>query len=218
MVSSPRSALTPLQLETLHAFFAREQAFFLTGGAALAGFYLGHRTTDDLDLFTVDDAAFARGRSVLADVATAIGGTFEVRQDTPRFMRSVIARGDAAVIVDLVRDQVAQVHATKPVIDGVRVDPPDEILVNKLAALVGRAEERDLVDLLCLEKSGLRVEDALPDALVKDGGCTPATLAWLLSEIEIPDGLVLPAAIESAELRTYVADLIVRLRRAALPA
>ncbi len=44
MVSSPlgsRSKLTPLQEELLEAFFAREQRFFLTGGAALAGFYFG---------------------------------------------------------------------------------------------------------------------------------------------------------------------------------
>jgi len=217
MASSLVSTLTPLQVETLHAFFEREAAFFLTGGAALAGFYLAHRATDDLDLFTVDDEAFRRGRSILADVATAVGGTVEIRQDTPRFVRSVITRNDTAVIVDLVRDQIAQVHPIKPVIDGIRVDPPDEILVNKLAAMVGRAEERDLVDVMCLEKSGLRVEDALPAALMKDGGCTPATLAWLLSEIVIPDGIVLPAATSAAELREYVASLIVRLRRAALP-
>ncbi|MEO8553876.1 MAG: hypothetical protein ABI678_28075 [Kofleriaceae bacterium] len=40
----------------------------------------------------------------------------------------------------------------------------DEILVNKLAALVSRAEERDLVDVMCLEQTGLRVEDLLPAA------------------------------------------------------
>jgi hypothetical protein len=53
MDSSPRSSLTPLQRDLLDAFFARERRFFLTGGAALAGFYFGHRTTDDLDFFTL---------------------------------------------------------------------------------------------------------------------------------------------------------------------
>jgi hypothetical protein len=70
---------------------------------------------------------------------------------------------------------------------------------------------------MCLERAGLRVEDALPNALRKDGGCTPATLAWLLSELAIPDGIMLPAGISAAELREYVSTLIVRLRRAALP-
>jgi hypothetical protein len=40
--SSAPSRLTPLQVDLLQAFFAREQRFVLTGGAALAGFYFGH--------------------------------------------------------------------------------------------------------------------------------------------------------------------------------
>jgi hypothetical protein len=47
MDSSAPSKLTALQREVLDAFFQRERGFFLTGGAALAGFHLGHRTTDD---------------------------------------------------------------------------------------------------------------------------------------------------------------------------
>lgn len=74
MASSVPSKLTALQRDVLDAFFQRERGFFLTGGAALAGFHLGHRTTDDLDLFTSQGAAFERGRFVLTDVAAALGG------------------------------------------------------------------------------------------------------------------------------------------------
>lgn len=65
--------------------------------------------------------------------------------------------------------------------------------------------------------AGLRVEDALPLALQKDGGCTPATLAWLLSEIEIPDNTPLPAGVTPAELRQWLHGLVVRLRQLAFP-
>ena len=105
----------------------------------------------------------------------------------------------------------------KPVVDGVAVDPPDEILANTLTAIVGRAEERDLIDVLSLERAGYRVEDALSAALHKDGGCTPGTLAWLLSEIEIPEDARLTAGITARELREWVAELVTRCRRAALP-
>lgn len=44
--------LSPLQRDLLEAFFRHESRFRLTGGAALAGYYLGHRETADLDLFT----------------------------------------------------------------------------------------------------------------------------------------------------------------------
>ncbi|HWU91351.1 MAG TPA: hypothetical protein VN253_28990 [Kofleriaceae bacterium] len=84
MASFAHSKLTALQGQVLDAFFRRERGFFLTGGAALAGFHLGHRTTDDLDLFTRHDAAFERGRFVLADVAAALGGELQVRQDAGR--------------------------------------------------------------------------------------------------------------------------------------
>jgi len=80
-VASSTSTLTAFQREIVDAFFQRERGYVLTGGAALAGFHLGHRTTDDLDLFTRDAQAFERGRFVLADIATSIGGTLEVRQD-----------------------------------------------------------------------------------------------------------------------------------------
>jgi len=45
------SRLTAFQLELLDAFFRKTQDFYLTSGAALAGFHLGHRETHDLDLF-----------------------------------------------------------------------------------------------------------------------------------------------------------------------
>jgi hypothetical protein len=218
MASSPPSTLSSLQLAVLRGFFERERGFYLTGGGALGGFHLGHRPTDDLDLFTGDDLAFERGRFVLADVAASLGATVEVRQDAPGFKRFFLARDGDGLVVDLVKDASPQLHADKPERDGIRLDPPDEILANKLTALVGRAEERDLVDVLFLERAGLSVEAALPAALAKDGGCTPATLAWLLSEIEIPDGVALPGGVTVVELRRFVAELVVRLRRAALPA
>jgi hypothetical protein len=217
MASSARSKLTALQRDVLDAFFQRERGFFLTGGAALAGFHLGHRTTDDLDLFTLEPAAFERGRFVLAEVASATGCQLETRQDAPGFKRVIFTRGDEGLVVDLVKDVSPQLHADKLDRDNILLDPADEILANKLAALVGRAEERDLVDVMFLERAGHSVDAALPAALAKDGGCTPATLAWLLSEITIPDGVVLPAAVSASELREYVSALIERLLALAAP-
>jgi hypothetical protein len=217
MASSPDNPLTPLQREVLRGFFAREHDFYLTGGAALAGYHLGHRTTDDLDLFTPDAAAFERGRFVLESVAVGLGASFEVRQDAPLFRRFVLTRSDGGLVVDLVCDRLSGPSVDRPDHDGVRVDPPEVILANKLTTIIGRAEERDLIDLLFLERAGFRIEQGLEAALAKDGGCTPATLAWILSEIAVPDGVTLPAGVDAATLRAFIADLITRLRRAALP-
>jgi hypothetical protein len=67
---------------------------------------------------------------------------------------------------------------------------------------------------MLLERAGYSIEAALPAAL---GGCTPATLAWLLSEVKVPDGIELPAGVPPAELRTYLAELIRRLLVLAAP-
>lgn len=217
MASSPASKLTAFQREVLDAFFQRERGFFLTGRAALAGFHLGHRMTDDLDLFTLQQAAFERSRFVLADVAAAIGAQLDIRQDAPGFKRVVLSRGEDGLVVDLVKDVSAQLHPDKLERDHIVVDPADEILANKLTAIVGRAEKRDLIDVMLLERAGYSIEAALPAALAKDGGCTPATLAWLLSEVKIPDGIELPAGVPPAELRAYLAELIRRLLVLAAP-
>ncbi len=157
----------------------------------------------------MDGAAFERGRRVLPAVAEALGGRLEIRQDTPEFRRYALSRGDETLVVDLVRERVAQLHADKQDFDGVAVDPLEEILANKLTALVGRQEERDLVDVYFLEQRGLAVEDALDGALAKDGGCTPA--------FNITDDAPLPGAMPAPVLRDYVGSLVKRLRRRALP-
>ncbi|MEO8846683.1 MAG: nucleotidyl transferase AbiEii/AbiGii toxin family protein [Kofleriaceae bacterium] len=215
--ASCASSLTAFQREVVEAFFQRERGYVLTGGGALAGFHLGHRTTDDLDLFTRDDQAFERGRFVLADIARAIGGTIEVRQDAPGFKRVVLRRRDDGLVIDLVKDPAA---ATSPPVEfgQIVVDSTAEIMANKLTAIVGRAEERDLIDVMFLERAGISVESALPAGLTKDGGCTPATLAWLLSEVSIPDEITLPAGVAPAELRAYIKGLVDRLMLLAVPA
>jgi len=217
MGSSPRSALTPIQTELLEALFAREDGFFLSGGAALAGYHLGHRATDDLDLFTPDREAFERGRFALRDAAASIGAGLEVRQEAPGFLRLVASRGEEAVVVDLVLDPVPQRVAEKPIVGGIRVDPPEEIVANKLAALAGRAETRDLVDLLFLERAGYGIEEALDAALAKDGGATPAAISWALSELHLPEGVTLPAGVPASELRAFRDALVRRLRSSAYP-
>ena len=213
--SSP-SRLKPLQRAVLAAFFEREGRFFLTGGGALAGFHLGHRETNDLDFFTTDDA-LEDGEAALGDAAAALGASLERVRTAPDFRRRVVRRAGESVVVDLVRDRVPQVRPEKPILDGVRVDPPEEIFANKLCTLLSRSEPRDLVDVRALEGLGLDLDAALAGASLKDGGLTPGQLAWVLSEITIGDDARVPGNVGVPELRAYLADLIARLSKRAFP-
>ncbi|MEE8522614.1 MAG: nucleotidyl transferase AbiEii/AbiGii toxin family protein [Thermoanaerobaculia bacterium] len=217
-MASSQPKLTDFQRRVLEAFFEREKGFFLTGGGALAGFHLQHRTTEDLDFFTAEEAAFERGPHVLADVAAALGASIVVRQQTTGFHRYFVSRGDEAVVVDLVHDRVPQLHIEKENRDGISIDLPEEILANKLTTIASRSEIRDLVDVMMLERAGYSLDEALKGALEKDGGCTPATLAWVLSQVEISAHAKLPGGVSGAEMSEYVEDLVRRFRRAAAPA
>lgn len=211
-----KSTLDSLQNDFLREFFDRESSFYLTGGAALVGFYLGHRKTQDLDLFTLEDE-IADGAKIVRETANSLGATIESIITAPEFRRILVKRGDEAVIVDLVRESVFQIEPDKREINGIRIDSPEEILANKLCALLSRSEIRDLIDVRELEKAGFDLETALQVAAKKDSGLTAAQLAWVLSQINIGDDAQLPNNISSRELRAYSIELIDKLKRFAFP-
>jgi len=211
------SRLDSLQQEVLKAFFKYESHFFLTGGAALAGFHLRHRTTKDLDLFTTEDR-LEEGAAALAAVAREVGGSLESLVVYVDFRRYLLRRGSSSVVVELVRDRAPQLIDEKISVESIRIDPPEEIIANKLCTLLSRAEIRDLVDLRALEEAGYRVEDHLEQATHKDAGLTPGQLAWVLSQIVIGDDARLPEGVSVDELRQYLDDLETRLTKMAFPA
>jgi hypothetical protein len=215
MTTAPsRSQLTDLQKRFLHAFAALTDRFFLTGGAVLAGWILGHRRTDDLDLFTTDDGAMADADRLVRAVAAGIDATVEAVHSSVDFKRYVIRAGTEAIMVDLVRDRAPQLYR-KIVRDGLRTDSPEEIVANKICAFVERSEVRDLIDLYFLEQAGYGIESFLDAAATKDGGVTPAVFAWLLNSLHIPDTLA--AGVSAEALRGFAKELEKRMRRLALP-
>ena len=212
----PTSRLDRLQRDLLDAFFRRETRFFLTGGAALAGFHLGHRTTQDLDLFATE-AVLDEGAAALAAAARELGAEIEGLRTAPDFRRSLVRRGSESVVVDLVHERVPQVRPVKLNVGAVRIDPLEEIFANKLCALLSRAEIRDLVDLRALEQVGCRLEEGLAAGAQKDGGLTPSQLAWVLSQVVVPTSEDLPGQVDAAELAAYLDDLVKRLVRLGHP-
>lgn len=210
------SRLTSFQRELAMAFGKRAPDFFLTGGAALVGFYLGHRTTLDLDWFTTGDHLEA-GEAALRSAAEELGATIEAIQSSPDHRRRVVRRGSESIVVDLVHDHAPQIFAAKRRVDGIQIDPLEEIAANKICAALSRAELRDLVDLLVLERSGVSLERAFADGVRKDAGLTPGQLAFVLSQVAVGEQAALPGGMPAAELKTWLAEFQSRLLRLALP-
>jgi predicted nucleotidyltransferase component of viral defense system len=210
------AVLTPLQQALLGAFFRREGRFRLTGGGALAGFHLGHRRTEDLDLFS-PDPVLDEGDRALEQAARELGASVERLQTSESFRRRLVRRGSEALVVDLVQDLAPHAPESELVLEGIRMDGPGEILANKLCALLSRSELRDLVDVRALEEAGHRVEDALATAHAKDGGLTPSQLAWVLSQWRIGEDARVPGGTSPEALRGWLAELCARLARMSWP-
>lgn len=124
-----------------------EEQFFLTGGTALSVFHLHHRTSLDLDLFTVDDVDLSElnfwTRTIWENQSSTI-------RQAPRFL-ALLIRG---VKVDLVVDPLSsRGHRETYRFEkghGIAIDPVESIASNKFCAVVSRTEPKDFVDLyLC---------------------------------------------------------------------
>jgi len=209
----PNDRLSALQRDIVRALAQRNRGFFLTGGGVLVGL-LGHRTTDDLDLFTTDDAAMADADGLARALGAVVGALLESLQTSPDHRRYLFSRGDESTRVDFVRDRGVQLME-KPIRDGVAMDSVEEIVANKITTLASRSEIRDVVDLYCLEQAGYRIEDHLDGALRKDAGATPATIAWLLSTFRVPQRL--PGEVPRDAIVAYIGNLEARMRKLALP-
>jgi len=201
-----------LQQDLLHEFFSQPTPFFLTGGAALAGYYYGHRETEDLDFFAAPGADLDYAARQLAAAAARLNATVTSIKEAHQFRRYRVMRGEEVCLVDLVIDVPAGTALPHVMFGHVPVASRRDILANKLCALLGRAESKDLVDVRFLLRDGLSLVQALTDGETRDGGLNPATLAWLLNEIRLGPQARLPSNMDPEELETFRKDLVCKLQ------
>ncbi len=175
----------------------------LVGGTGLA-LLLGHRVSADLDIFCGlrDDI-----EPVVRAVETAAGGAAHRVRTGPGFARLEIT-GGAPIRVDVAADTSRRLVEADTYVGEVRVESLRDQRANKIVALLGRSELRDLVDLFFIEEAGLPVAQGFDDALAKDGGMDPLWFAWALDQIEIAElgGLLRP--VDTAKLRSFRDGLV----------
>jgi hypothetical protein len=200
--------LYPLQDEILAAVSGLETEFYLSGGTAASRAYLGHRFSDDLDLFVNDSPSFVlwadRVTSQLADRRT---WQTRVLLREPRFVRLEISGADVSVKVEMVNDVPSHIgDITRHPTLG-RVDSADNILANKLTALADRDEPKDLADVwgFCC-RMGLALDTALTSASSKAAGLFPPDLARRFLSATEADWRVI-RWIDAPDLKTFLGDL-----------
>jgi predicted nucleotidyltransferase component of viral defense system len=164
-------SLTDLQHAVLEGLSERAP-FYLSGGAALSAFYLHHRRSLDLDLFVSEVNALDRLEDELRTLCHERGWTADELRRYPGFRRFLLRDGADETVVDLVHEPVAQIvpESAKPTFARLTVDSLDDLIANKLCALLGRGDIKDLVDLYFMTAAGIDVLDHFEAARSKDGG------------------------------------------------
>lgn len=144
-----------------------QDVFFLTGGTALAVFYLGHRISDDIDLFSTESIAMPE---VDFWIKTRWGARCSVLQKSRQFLSLLID----GVKVDLVLDPLS-FKGKRPRFHfdpqrSIQIDDLFNIATNKLTAIVSRTEPKDFVDfyLLLQHFPGLELQELYDKSRLKE--------------------------------------------------
>lgn len=188
----------------------------LGGGAALAGAYLAHRLSGDIDLFCHAADDVRRLVEQLSPIAAATALQIEIVRDAGTFVRARVDGTGSPLELDLVHESTPDLEAPAEV-EGVLVESLADLRASKLTCVLSRSEPRDLVDLMFLDRAGYPPERDLPLALHKDSGIDPGILAWLLGQFPtrpLPSMLV---SADEQDLIQFRDGLRERMRRVAVP-
>lgn len=154
-------------------------SFYLTGGTALAEFYLKHRRSNDLDCFTTTEELIVPFSQRLEEALKARGMTVERQRSLHSFVELTVCQYKETTIIHLAQDTSFRFEETKefPQYPKLKIDSLVDIASNKLLTLFGRATLRDFIDVYTIVKKDLfSPEELIEKAKVKDPGFD---LYWL---------------------------------------
>lgn len=177
-----------LQDRFLEEFFSSQFAgnFNLTGGTALSRFYLFHRESIDLDLFTHDqNLDFAAVSATVQAIGKKLNLSVYQQVTTEAFLQFIFLAPDKTTLkTDFVKDISVRFGEIETK-GKIRLDSLENIAVNKVLAVFGRTDAKDFIDLYFLLKNkGFILEDLIEKAKKKDLGLSEFYLANSVAAIE----------------------------------
>lgn len=169
---------------------------YLAGGAAILIEPNTRRFSRDLDYFQDSEARVAEAFDVDRKTIEAAGYSIEVDLNQPGYVRAVVRKDGEATKVEWARDSDWRFM---PTLRDERVGfilHPVDLAVNKVLALAGRDEARDVLDAVDFHQRVLTLGALCWAACGKDPGFTPLSLLEMLRR----RGRVRPEDLDRLEL------------------
>ncbi len=178
MGSIDYTKLYNLQDKVLSVIFEAENEFYLTGGTCLSRFYMEKRYSDDLDFFTNNSRRFSFAvKNIKQSLQKQFDLTIEV--ESKDFIR---LRVNDLLQVDFVNDIASRYKDVVITKDNYTIDNVENILSNKITAVIGRDNPKDIFDIYLIAKHyHVEWEDILQSAHEKAGFSNDELLVRLKS-------------------------------------
>jgi len=170
--------LYTLQDKVLETIFEVENEFYLTGGTCLSRFYQEKRYSDDLDFFT---NASPRFNFAVKNIKIALLKklTVKVEVQSKDFIRFKI---DDLLQIDFVNDIASRYKDVVITKENYLIDNIENILSNKITAVIGRDDVKDIFDIYLISKFyNFSWNDILDSAHDKAGFSTEELIVRLKS-------------------------------------
>jgi len=184
-----RGILTPIQRNLLVEIGKnREASFFsLTGGTALAEFYLGHRRSYDLDFFTSERDLIIPFTKVIEENLLREQYTLSVIRRFETFVELEVNKEDESVGIHFAYDSPFRLEEPQLSELGVKINSYRDLIVDKLLTFFGRWKHRDAIDLFFILKTE-PIEALMEMAKQKDPGFDLYWFSVALKEVDkFPD-------------------------------
>jgi len=180
--------LAPSQKRFLQEFFRTYlgEKFYLGAGTALAAFYLYHRRSEDLDLFTLNqDLNFDEVNAEIQKIAHQLDLRLKHHVSTPTFLQFIFETSKKEVLkIDVIREIPVNFGKVRK-FDGIVVDSRENIAVSKLLSIYGRFDGKDFVDFYFLSREeGFDFDALLKKAKKKYSGLNDLYLAGNMADVE----------------------------------
>lgn len=140
--------LYELQDKVLKIIFETENEFYLTGGTCISRFYVEKRYSDDLDFFTNHSLRYA---FAIKNIKRVLQNNFQliVEVESKDFTRFKI---NDLLQVDFVNDIAFRYKDIVVNEDNYLLDNIENILSNKITAVIGRDNPKDIFDIFLIYK------------------------------------------------------------------